>query len=134
MTGDDIRRAIEAATSLTNPRLSEVEWDDVARELGRLDAADESVGLSTALAIHGAVHKVLQADAPDWEERIVGARFVGIMLGIDLSSQHSRAAGRLREAMAVMQDDAGFPDGRHDMDEEVERIARATLAEQTEKP
>lgn len=30
MNGDDIRAAIAAATPLGNPRLSEVEWDDVA--------------------------------------------------------------------------------------------------------
>ena len=30
MNGDDIRAAISAATPLGNPRLSEVEWDDVA--------------------------------------------------------------------------------------------------------
>jgi hypothetical protein len=30
ITGEDIRAAIAEACSLTNPRLSEVEWDDVA--------------------------------------------------------------------------------------------------------
>lgn len=33
LTGETLRRAIAAASSLTNPRLSEVEWDDVAAAL-----------------------------------------------------------------------------------------------------
>lgn len=41
MIGDDIRRAIAAATPLSNPRLSEVEWDDVAAALAAASQGDE---------------------------------------------------------------------------------------------
>ena len=42
LTGDTLRKAIGAACSLVNPRLSEVEWDDVAAALSYITGIDET--------------------------------------------------------------------------------------------
>ena len=51
VTGDDLRAAIAKATPLTNPRLSEVEWDEVA---GVLRLPGESQDCCEA---HAALHR-----------------------------------------------------------------------------
>jgi hypothetical protein len=102
--------------------------DRLARyvELPKTRAALAAPGLREALDIHAAVRAGLDTGDGD---RIIGARFVGLMLGIDLARRHPDAASRLREAMAVMQDSSpAIPGGRGDMDEDVDAIARVALA------
>lgn len=42
LTGETLRRAIAAASSLANPRLSELDWDDVAAALSLMTAETEA--------------------------------------------------------------------------------------------
>lgn len=61
LTGETLRKAIAAASDLTNPRLSEIEWDYVAAALsepdptyydGRPDTPEEQRRISEALGEH----------------------------------------------------------------------------------
>jgi len=58
MTGADILRAVEATTPLINPRLADIDWDDVAAAL-----ADDLAATPAPLDVIAAVRKVFDSGA-----------------------------------------------------------------------
>ena len=70
MTGRDILRAVEATTPLINPRLAEIDWDDVAAALDA-ERAPRDGGLREALEAldHYPGHTMRPPNARRWVDR-----------------------------------------------------------------
>ncbi len=72
MTGHSLRAAIAAACDLTNPRLSEVDWDEVAAAFVRLrdtgserEAGLDAATLTAAMALDVVIEETVQPQAQE---------------------------------------------------------------------
>ena len=122
MTGADIRALIAATTPLLNPRLSEVDWDDVAAVLA-LSAA-QSLPSADRDAVAWAIEAAITEESPEiWERPIpdIAAYLASEVLALTLPSAEPMAAA-LREILTICDTD------RDDLRKRYGSVERAWMA------